>query len=86
MNSSPVGIFSRAGGISEAVWTDLNDSSWGRLVGVLEKADMVRERMVSLRATSKPLRSSAGWGSWMWCQMCDDVAINDIQYIPFPVR
>lgn len=30
---------------------------------MLEKAEMVRERIVSLRATSKPLRSSAGCGS-----------------------
>lgn len=63
MNSSPVGIPSSAEGTREVVCTDLNESSWGRLVGVLENAEMVRERMVSLRATSNPLRSSAGWGS-----------------------
>ena len=56
MNPSPVGIPSRAGGMREAVCTDAKDSM------VLEGA-IVRDRMVSFRATSKPFRSSAGWGS-----------------------
>lgn len=61
MNSSPVGIPSRAGGIRDVVWTDANDWRLGRFVDVVWGAsEIVREMMVSLRATSKPFRSSAG--------------------------
>lgn len=64
MNSSPVGMPSRGGGIRDVVCTEANDWRLGRLVDVVWGArEIVRERMVSLRATSKPFRSSAGWGS-----------------------
>lgn len=58
-NSSPVGMPSSAAGMSDAVSTDLKDCKEGS-----DEEPIVRERIVSLRATSKPLRSSAGWGSW----------------------
>lgn len=45
----------------DVVWTERKDSSGGRAVG--DEYDMKRDRMVSLRATSYPFRSSAGWGS-----------------------
>lgn len=63
MNSSPVGIPSSAAGIRDCVCTAAYDSSIGSLVGVADEEVTIRERMVSLRATSAPFRSSAGWGS-----------------------
>jgi hypothetical protein len=62
MNSSPEEIFSRAVGIRDAVWTEANDCKEGSVddndaVGADE---MIRDKIVSLRATSKPFRSSAG--------------------------
>lgn len=64
-NSSPVGIPSRAGGMRDAVWTDAKDCNDGS-----DEEPIVRERIVSFRATSKPFRSSAGWGSLLsdWYQ------------------
>jgi hypothetical protein len=61
MNSSPVLMFSRAAGIRDAVWTEANDFKEGNVDDVAAGADeMVRDKIVSLRATSKPFRSSAG--------------------------
>lgn len=65
MNSSPVWMPSRAAGIRDAVWTEAYDCKGGNVVGIAVGADeMIRDRIVSLRATSKPFRSSAGWGSY----------------------
>jgi len=37
----------------------------GNIDGGPEGADDInRDKMVSFRATSKPFKSSAGWGSW----------------------
>jgi hypothetical protein len=63
MNSSPVGMFSSSGGIRDFVSTEANDCNLGR-VEEAEDCDTIRERIVSFRATSNPLRSSAGCGSW----------------------
>jgi len=60
MNSSPVGIPSSGEGMSEVVWTERKDCRAGSVVGEEDEDDMSRARMVSLRATSKPFRSSAG--------------------------
>jgi len=61
MNSSPVGMPSRAGGISDAVSTEAKDWRDGSVDGDRDGAEEIsRDRMVSFRATSKPLRSSAG--------------------------
>ena len=65
-NASPVGIPSSAGGMRDAVCTAAKDWSKGRRVAVRESEEMVRVRIVSFRATSKPFRSSAGWGSWLY--------------------
>jgi hypothetical protein len=65
MNSSPVGMPSRVAGIRDAVWTEANDCKGGNVDGVAVGADeMIRDKIVSLRATSKPFKSSAGWGSY----------------------
>ena len=58
MNSSPVEMPSRAAGIRDAVWTEANDCKEGNVDDVAD--EMIRDKIVSLRATSKPLRSSAG--------------------------
>jgi hypothetical protein len=58
INSSPVGMPSRAVGIRDAVWTEANDCKGGSVDG--DAVEMIRDRIVSLRATSKPFRSSAG--------------------------
>ena len=58
MNSSPVGMPSRAIGIRDAVWTEANDCKEGSVD--VEADEMIRDKIVSLRATSKPFRSSAG--------------------------
>lgn len=63
MNSSPVGMPSRAGGMREVVCTAANDCNSGSDTGLMECVKMVRDRIVNFLATSKPLRSSAGWGS-----------------------
>lgn len=60
MNSSPVGIPSRAGGMREAVCTVANDCNSGSDTGLIESVEVVRDKMVNFLATSKPLRSSAG--------------------------
>ena len=60
MNSSPVLMFSRAGGIRDAVWTEANDVKEGNVDVAAGADEMVRDKIVSLRATSKPFRSSAG--------------------------
>ena len=61
MNSSPVGMPSRAVGIRDAVWTEANDCKEGNVDDDAVRADeMIRDKIVSLRATSKPFRSSAG--------------------------
>lgn len=61
MNSSPVGMPSRAVGIRDAVWTEANDCKEGSVDDDAVGADeMIRDKIVSLRATSKPFRSSAG--------------------------
>ena len=61
MNSSPVGMPSRAVGISDAVWTEANDCKKGNVDDdAVETDDMILDKIVSLRATSKPFRSSAG--------------------------
>jgi hypothetical protein len=62
MNSSPVGRPSSSGGMRDTVFTEAKDWSVGKEEEV-GKEDMMRERMVSLRATSNPFRSSAGCGS-----------------------
>ena len=65
MNSSPVAMPSRAAGISDAVCTEMKDWRDGNIDGGPEGADDInRDKMVSFRATSKPFKSSAGWGSW----------------------
>lgn len=61
MNSSPVGMPSRAVGIRDSVWTEANDCKEGSVDGDSVGADeMIRDKIVSLRATSKPFRSSPG--------------------------
>ena len=61
MNSSPVEMPSRAAGIRDAVWTEANDFKEGSVDDDSVGADeMIRDKIVSLRATSKPFRSSAG--------------------------
>ena len=93
MNSSPVEMPSRAGGIRDVVWTEANDFREGNVgkrklatsssksggrsspvempsrgIGIDRTVDddvvgsdeMIRDKIVSLRATSKPFRSSAG--------------------------
>ena len=61
MNSSPVGMPSRAGGMSDAVFTEAKDWRDGSVDVDADGAEEInRDRMVSFRATSKPLRSSAG--------------------------
>ena len=61
MNSSPVEMPSRAVGIKDAVWTEANDCKEGSVDDDSVGADeMIRDKIVSLRATSKPFRSSAG--------------------------
>jgi len=61
MNSSPVGMPSSADGISDAVFTEMKDWRDGSIDGDRDGAEEInRDRMVSFRATSKPLRSSAG--------------------------
>ena len=64
MNSSPVAMPSRAAGIRDAVCTEMKDWRDGNFDGNAEGAEEINlDKMVSFRATSKPLRSSAGWGS-----------------------
>lgn len=58
MNSSPVEMPSRGVGIRDAVWTEVNDCKEGNADDTAE--EMVRDKIVSFRATSKPFRSSAG--------------------------
>ena len=61
MNSSPVAMPSRAVGIRDAVRTEANVCKEGSVDGDAVGADeMIRDKIVSLRATSKPFRSSAG--------------------------
>ena len=61
MNSSPVGMPSRAAGTRDAILTEENDCKEGNVDDVDVEADeMIRDKIVSLRATSKPFRSSAG--------------------------
>jgi len=59
MNSSPDSTPSKAAGTKDFVLTDLYPSG-----NLLRKDGMYRERIVSLRATSAPFRSSAGFGSY----------------------
>ena len=60
MNSSPVGMPSRAAGMREIVRTEANDCREGNVDDVGKADEMIRDKIVSLRATSKPFRSSAG--------------------------